>query len=281
MPAFTVRQPRPQNQFWKLRFDTSNGVYVKDVRWGTNFDAANCMAGGGAITLDAHTGGSIITTPPRIRSLQFDQSGGIGVDDVDLAWHRGWNQDLLRPDFINYDDALHFLRVEKRCVLLGVDYRLVPEAEQLQQPGNFDHAIVLSDWAEGGTDDWVYRFDTLGTSGKWVRASAYRAAAGNLAVRNGRTKERLFVGFSAKRPHLTQGAPKYSAKVTSATSLWNEQTHRWVYNGSNALKAGTMLVVRGAQYKKDGVACYPVVGPTPYVPAYYVPVKNVTMVTRL
>lgn len=71
----------------------------------------------------------------------------------------------------------------------------------------------------------------------------------------------------------------YKATVSTATSLWNDATGRWVYNGANAIKAGTRLEVRRKQFPKGGVATYPVSCGT-YAcnyPGYYVPVKNVKL----
>lgn len=71
----------------------------------------------------------------------------------------------------------------------------------------------------------------------------------------------------------------YKSVVSKATSLWNDTTGRWVYNGPNAIAVGTKLEVRGVQFKKDGVPCYPVTaGPYSHLYAgYYVPVSRVSL----
>lgn len=74
-------------------------------------------------------------------------------------------------------------------------------------------------------------------------------------------------------------APHYAATVTTATSLYNPTTGLWVFKGPNAIKVGTKLEVRSAQYVFDGVACYPITEgswSTLYA-KYYVPVKNVRL----
>jgi hypothetical protein len=72
---------------------------------------------------------------------------------------------------------------------------------------------------------------------------------------------------------MHMASPHYKATVTKVTQLWNDQTRQWVYK----LAIGTVLEVRGASYSKGGVACYPVVGPAPYQPSYYVPQANVRL----
>lgn len=74
-------------------------------------------------------------------------------------------------------------------------------------------------------------------------------------------------------------APHFAATVTTPTNLWNDKYHRWVYNGTNRVKVGTRLVIRGAQYAKDGVKCYPIVGPL--YAGYYVPVAHVKVGAKL
>jgi hypothetical protein len=74
-------------------------------------------------------------------------------------------------------------------------------------------------------------------------------------------------------------SPHMAATVTTATSLWNPSTKRWVFNGSNQIRVGTKLEVRTAQYKFDGVSCYPVTEGTwsKLYAGYFVPVKNVRL----
>ena len=82
-----------------------------------------------------------------------------------------------------------------------------------------------------------------------------------------------FKGTSAEL-HRTTGSPHYGATVTRPTALWNPATKRWVYNGPNAIKVGTPLIVRGARYSMGGQITHPVVSP---FGGYYVPVANVKL----
>lgn len=72
-------------------------------------------------------------------------------------------------------------------------------------------------------------------------------------------------------------SPHYRATVTRATSLWNPETKKWVYNGPNQIKVGTALIVRSARYSLGGKSTYPVV--SPYA-GYYVPHENVRLGAR-
>ncbi|MGH2512945.1 MAG: hypothetical protein ACRDGQ_09680 [Candidatus Limnocylindrales bacterium] len=77
-------------------------------------------------------------------------------------------------------------------------------------------------------------------------------------------------------PPASTASPHYTARVTVATALWNDGSQRWVYNGPNAIKVGTILDVRGAHYLKGGVSTLPI-GSGTYA-GYYVPAAHVTIV---
>lgn len=71
-------------------------------------------------------------------------------------------------------------------------------------------------------------------------------------------------------------AAHYRATVSVATSLWNPASSRWVYNGPNAIRRGTGLIVRAARYTVGGQSCYPVSSPPAYA-GDYVPANHVTL----
>jgi len=80
-------------------------------------------------------------------------------------------------------------------------------------------------------------------------------------------------------PDLIPPVNHFQATVTKATSLWNDSTQRWVFNGTNAIKVGTKLEVRGKQFPKGGQATYPVScgAFACNYPGYYVPVSKVKL----
>ena len=84
------------------------------------------------------------------------------------------------------------------------------------------------------------------------------------------------VCFASKAPGGASSS--HEADVTTATAIWNPGEKRWVYNGKNRLKAGTVLTVRGATYMVGTTPCYPVQGPTLYT-GYLVPKANVRLLT--
>lgn len=57
---------------------------------GSPWARSGCMGAAGAMALDAYTRGAIRAGMNAIRANQDDRDGGIGVDDVAVAWSRGW-----------------------------------------------------------------------------------------------------------------------------------------------------------------------------------------------
>lgn len=224
MPTSHVRHPVPVNQFYRLDYDEVAKRYVKTTRWNhahpnangvlTYWDGFLCMAGEGAVALDAHTGGAIRSTPGAIHDRQSDNLGGIGVDDVADAFATH-GQTLLTPDNVSRYDVIAYLR-ERRHVAIGVDYGSLPYELRLQQPGDFDHAIGLDDLS----GDQVFRYDTLDTNPRWKPLEAYLDAAEALALRVRGTKGRLFVGVTRVRPALT-AIVEYRVVISGYTPLYS------------------------------------------------------------
>lgn len=206
-PAITahVRHPVPVNQLYRLEFDEIQRIYIKRGRWNHThvingktvaFDGALCMAAAGAVNLNAHTSGAQRVNAGTIHDRQADRSGGIGVTDVAVAF-RSFSQTLLTPDDFDRSDVIEALR-ERRHVTIGLNYRHLAFAEQVQKGGLFDHAISLNDVS----GSMVYRFDSLDTNGRWRSIEPYLVAAEALAKRVRGTSRRLFVGVSKVRPAL-------------------------------------------------------------------------------
>lgn len=204
-----VRHPAPVNQFARLDRATPTSPYVKTTPWNhvhTNsngalidWDGLLCMAAEGAVLLDAHTDGAHHYSPGQIHDHQHDNLGGIGVNDVAVAALNlgGWG--IPTPAEYNRYDVLNAVRA-RRHVAIGVDYRVVPYAYQLQHPGNFDHALGIDDIRD--SDGWLLVYDSLGANPRWVPQSAVFPAAEALAMRVRGTKQSLFVGLSKARAAL-------------------------------------------------------------------------------
>lgn len=83
-------------------------------------------------------------------------------------------------------------------------------------------------------------------------------------------------------PQIPSGsAPHFQGTTIHRTSLWNDTTKQWVYNGANEVNVGVHLEVRGARYVKGAVSCYPITTgswATRYGGGnYYVPAANVKL----
>lgn len=226
-----IRHPNPINQFYRLDKDTPTGPWVKTTRWnnifkGHNWDSENCMAAEIAVLVDAHTNGGIHTGPAGIRNWQDDFSGGIGVDDGAVAAKRHFGLSIPYPSGYDRNDVRAAVKA-RRHVSMAVDYRFVPEQFQLQQPGNFDHAIGLDDWR--ASDGWFLRYDSLATRAEWVPPEAVFPAAEHLATRSGRSSSSLFIAVSNIRPIL---AAAYDVTIRPlAGQKYRTFTRYFVQNG--------------------------------------------------
>lgn len=245
-----IHHPAPINQFYRLDRDTPTSPWVKTTRWNNiittpsgekvNADPLNCMAAEGAVALDAHTLGVMHTSPAGIRNFQDDMSGGIGVDDVQVAWHRHFGQTLLTPGDYSWDDVMYAVHVQRRHVALGVDYRHVPYDYQVQKNGQFDHAIGIDDSAP--ERNLVLRFDSLDTKAVWTPESAYRGAAEALAIRIRGTRNSLFVGLTASRPLIAPPVVRVSIQPKPGYHGYPETRDFGIYtvvNGTITKRVGT------------------------------------------
>lgn len=205
----------PTNQFFRL-VRTSAGGYAYGTPWNNvrtvwngsewrphDFDAENCMASQGCVAAHAHYGGRVVLSPNSIRNHQDDFSGGIGTDDLNVAYARlGLSLRLLRPDNASFDDALGYVE-DGRFVIFAVRYDAMPDEYQLQVPGRFDHALGASHWR--ASDGTVLKYDSLGRAPRRVpAAAAIKAAAESLALREAGSRGRLFIGVTGVIP---QAAP--------------------------------------------------------------------------
>jgi hypothetical protein len=245
-----VHHPAPINQFYKLDYDEVHKRYVKTTRWNhihadaagrvINWDSKLCMAGGGAVNLDAHTGGTKRTSPGRIHDFQFDMSGGIGVDDVKVSWDRGWNEALYTPDWFNWADTIYQVRARRRACEVAVDYGRIPYEYQQQKGGDFPHALVIEDYRS--TDSRIKVYDTLGTNPIWMPQNAVRYAAEAIAISERGTRERLFVAFTRVRP-LLDTVQLYRA-VMPDDSLSTRLYSRPYVKSTHSVSTATYIVTR-------------------------------------
>lgn len=227
--------PEPINQFNRLVHVSGpevTGLYALGSAWDNvryvngvkrDFDGLNCTAAAGAVLIDAHTGGRITSNPARIRNAQNDWSGGIGWDDVNVAWGNLYpGNQLALPFSHDWADVIYSLRVEKRAVGIQYDYDQVPYAYQAQKGGTFDHAGVLL--AYRSSDSRVLHYDPLAKHAVWVPQSALRGAVEKLALVQRGTRSRLFVALTRTLPPRTStslvtyrygGQPRFRGRYLS------------------------------------------------------------------
>ncbi len=193
--------PAPINQFSRLRYVSGTkptGTYALGTRWnqvrnGVAYDGLNCTSAVGAIAIDAHTGGRILSSPPQIRNAQYDWSGGIGLDDVNVAWNRLWpGNQLYLPQAHDWADTLATLKDGRFVAIQGDNDQMGPYTCQVG--GTFDHAYGLAGWRS--SDGRVLLYDPLCHHARWVPQYAIRAAAEKLALAQRGTRSRLFVGIT-------------------------------------------------------------------------------------
>lgn len=263
--GYAAYAPTPINQFQRLIYESGSritGSYSLGSGWNNlhvnpatgrteDYDGRNCTAASGAILRDAHTGGRSKANPPYIRNAQDDWSGGIGWDDVNLAWWRLYGERLTIPSGANWTDVMAALR-EGRAVGVQYDYDQVPYEYQCQKGGTFDHAGVL---AATRSDGAVLYYDPLCRHASWVPQYVVRRGAEKLAVAQRGTTGSLFVTWTRVVPapvstgwqwHLAPGTRYWSfhvgttgriidreARVTQGASGTCEapSRHYWPANG--------------------------------------------------
>jgi hypothetical protein len=150
----------------------------KDPRHVTQFDGSayqrqNCTAAVGAMELDAATNGASTTTGARIRALQDDQVGGIGLDDVAVALRRGWG--------LSYSQGKRsWATIQRRLAdqdgagIQGL-YAAVPSAYRVQKDFRGGHAVYVSRYSSPGQ---VLVHDPISRTGaviwpEWVLRAFY------------------------------------------------------------------------------------------------------------
>lgn len=231
--------PDPINQFNRLaRVSGSKGTgsYVFGDPWNNfhenpatgrveDYDNRNCTAAVGATLRDSHTSGRSRSNPAQIRNHQHDFAGGIGWDDVNVAWRDIWNEELGFPQFFDWLDVITALR-EGRDLGIQGDYGLVPWDYQAQKGGNFDHAFSLHGYRS--SDGRVLFWDPLAKHMVWVPQYVIRPAAERLALQQRGSKGRLFVAFTRRVAPIV--SPALHGWVASVHPIGKLPTRRyWQY----------------------------------------------------
>lgn len=214
--------PRPINQFNRLVYVSGNratGTYAlgtpwNNVRLGRDWDSANCTAAVGAMVVDGSTGGARRTSPVDIRNAQNDWSGGIGLDDVNVAIGKlfpGHQLTLSRYGaYMDWNDVIYRLK-QGRFVAIQGDYDQIPYNYQAQKGGTFDHAFGLGGYRS--SDGRVLYYDPLARHGVWVPQYVIRPAAQKLALVQRGDRNKLFAGYTRVMAFATLPPATYEVSV--------------------------------------------------------------------
>lgn len=250
----------------------------------------NCTAASGAMAAYRGSQGRVHLTSCQVRTETGDRSGGTNLTQIDAVLrHHGVVGKIYRP--ITAALLTDLIETGKYGVIIQVLYAPLSGTPYDCWSGRFkgNHAMYISGpGARAGT----WRVADPGADGR--RAGIPRGyqdipialmltAAARLDI-GGRPlgAGKVYAYLTPPDPKPTTPTPHRASITIARTSLWNDQTKRWTYNGPNALPTGTRLEVRGRQFPKGGQRCYPVTagtysdqhGTSKYA-GYYVPVKNV------
>jgi hypothetical protein len=157
---------------------------------GSRLQGSNCTMASGATLLDRHTLGARRTTGARMRTFQYDQSGGTDLNDLDTAWHRGFGQDLDVRQNMAWSDIVANVRNGRACVLQVWYGTLGSYRWQYNFYGN--HAVEFNETGYIRPDNRTaisagLMLDPLGDWPRWVPLATLRNAASDLRLASGRT----------------------------------------------------------------------------------------------
>ena len=214
--------PNANNQFYRLTLvsgSVGTGTYARGSRWnnlhnGENWDGRNCTAAMGAAAIEAHTGGRIKSSPPAIRNAQYDWSGGIGWDDVNVAWAKLFpGNQLILPGDYDWADTLAAVKAGRFVGIQGDNDQM---GAWVCQTGGFTHAYGLAGFRS--SDGRVLLYDPLCIKARWIPQYAIRLAAEKLALNERGSKLRLFVALTRPMAASAVWAAEISSTITSAYS---------------------------------------------------------------
>lgn len=240
---------------------------------------SNCTCASHAQWLYRASQGRISTTSCHVRDLTNDCVGGTNLNQMVAvsAMYGITTGKLYQP--VAFSQLVSWIQTGRYGSHLNISYAPFVGTPYDRFHGGFsgNHDVFLSN--KGGTSTTLRTGDPGATGFVDIPIALLGKAAGLLDV-GGQTLNAQS-GIGKCYAYVTPidpigGAPHYTATVIVPTSLWNETTQRWVYNGVNKIKIGVKFDVRGATYTKGGVVCYPISGPAPYI-NYYLPRANVRL----
>jgi hypothetical protein len=151
---------------------------------GGPFQGSNCTLASGAML--ARLASGIVTNGSILRTLQDDQSGGTGINDLATALWRGYG--VHYPSGMLRADQLKSLLGSGYGAVIQGDYSKIPRQLRLQKNFTGGHAIYLDGYYPGnpgrGIPEAYYVIDPIGRpwsgyEGDWWPASVVDAFAGS------------------------------------------------------------------------------------------------------
>ena len=147
---------------------------------GGPFQGSNCTLASGAML--ARLGFGIVTTGSILRTLQDDQDGGTGLDDLQTALWRGYGVSI-HTGLLRTGQLKALLANGYGAVIQGI-YGYIPRQIRLQRSFEGPHAIYVDGYypGGGGIPEAYYVIDPLGRphsgyQGEWWPASIVDAFA--------------------------------------------------------------------------------------------------------
>jgi hypothetical protein len=143
---------------------------------GGPFQGSNCTLASGAML--ARLGYGIVTTGSILRTLQDDQDGGTGINDLATALWRGYG--ITFPHGLIKTGTLKSLLTSGYGAVIQGDYSKIPPGLRLQRDFTGGHAIYLDGYYPGnakrGIPEAYYVIDPIGRpkygyQGDWWPAS--------------------------------------------------------------------------------------------------------------
>lgn len=247
----------------------------------------NCTPACEAMFLWRASQGRIRTSACSVRTKTGDRSGGTTLaqmEQVSIAYGISGGR-VYRP--CSWDTVRSLISARRYGFILQVSYRRLAGTRYDCFSSNFrgNHALYVSG---PGTVAGTWRVADPGADGRRpgiptgyqdIPETLLKSAAGDLDLgghKLGYGKAYIY----ATPPDPATSAPKYHASIIKPTSLWNNGTQKWVYNGENMIQPPKALIIRAASYTKGGVDCYPIDSTSPNYANYYIPKVNVKLGTR-
>jgi hypothetical protein len=248
----------------------------------------NCTCASDAMWLYRASQGRIHTGSCAIRTATGDRSGGTNLSQVEAVNEKlgVTGGKIYRP--MTDDLFAQLIGTGRYGAIIQVSYAPLSGTKYDAWSGRFkgNHAMYVS---RPGDKAGTWRVADPGADGRRagiplgyqdIPTTLMLQAAARLDI-GGRVlgTGKVYAYFTPPDP-VTVPSPHHGAVVTHATSLWNDVTKRWTFNGPNQIKVGTKLEIRSKRFPKGGVSCYPVTQGSyaDNYPGYYVPAKNVRIV---